>query len=133
MRLSRFSFVLVIAALSTVALGADAGAGTTQLLPQRFGGWQLAGQTRASVDPSVADPVNAEVLKEYGFSDFASATYASDDGRKLTLKAARFADASGAYGAFTFYKTPQMLVEKIPDQAASLNERVLFYRGNILV
>jgi hypothetical protein len=28
---------------------------------------------------------------------------------------------------------PQMLVEKIGDQAASLNERVLFYRGNILI
>ena len=28
---------------------------------------------------------------------------------------------------------PQMLKETIPDQGASLNERVLFYRGNILV
>ncbi len=66
-------------------------------------------------------------------TDFESATYIRDDGRKLTLKAARFADTSGAYGAFTFYKTPPMLVEKIGDQAGSLNERVLFYRGNILI
>src|SRR4029077_2114656 len=28
---------------------------------------------------------------------------------------------------------PQMLTESIPDQGSSLNERVLFYRGNILV
>src|SRR4029077_19376245 len=56
-----------------------------------------------------------------------------DDGRKVTLKAARFGDASGAYGAYTFYKTPAMLTEKIGDGAASLNERVLFYRGNVLV
>ena len=81
----------------------------------------------------VADPANAALLKEYGFTDFQSGTYIRDDGRKLTLKAARFADASGAYGAFTYYKLPQMLKETIPDQAASLNERVLFYRGNVLV
>jgi len=111
------------------AKGPPAGA----LLSTEFGGWQLASAARTSTDPAVADPVNADVLKEYGFSDFASATYTRDDGRKLTVKAARFADASGAYGAFTFYKMPQMLVEKIGDQAASLNERVLFYRGSILV
>ena len=73
------------------------------------------------------------LLKEYGFSDFESGTYLRDDGRKLSVKAARFADASGAYGAFTYYKMPQMLKETIPDQGASLNQRVLFYRGNMLV
>ena len=66
-------------------------------------------------------------------TDFESGTYTRDDGRKVALKAIRFADASGAYGAFTYYKMPQMLKESIPDQGASLNERVLFYRGNILV
>ena len=105
----------------------------TQVLPNEFAGWQISGSVQPSSDPAVADPVNADVLKEYGFKDFETATYTRDDGRKLTIKAARFDDASGAYGAFTFYKMPQMLVEKIGDQAASLNERVLFYRGNILI
>src|SRR5207248_3404123 len=73
------------------------------------------------------------LLKEYGFKDFEGGTYTRTDGRKLKIKAARFEDASGAYGAFTFYKMPQMLNERIGDQGASLNERVLFYRGNILV
>jgi len=106
---------------------------TQQLLPEQFAGWQVSGSPRLSTDPAVADPANAALIKEYGFTDFASATYARDDGRKLALKAARFADASGAYGAFTYYKAPEMLVEKIGDQAASLNQRVLFYRGNILI
>ena len=77
--------------------------------------------------------MNAALLKEYGLTDFESGTYTRDDGRKVALKAIRFADASGAYGAFTYYKLPQMLKESIPDQGSSLNERVLFYRGNILV
>jgi hypothetical protein len=102
-------------------------------LPTQFAGWQLKGQRSVSKDPAVADPTNGVVLKEYGFSDLESATYVRDDGRQLTLKAARFADATGAYGAFTFYNVPPMIAEKIGDDAASLNDRVLFYRGNILV
>jgi hypothetical protein len=103
------------------------------ILPKEFGGWHLLGSAPSSMDPRMADSVNASLLKEYGFTDIESGTYGRDDGRKLSVKVARFADASGAYGAFTYYKMPQMLNEKIGDQAASLNERVLFYRGNLLV
>jgi hypothetical protein len=106
---------------------------TTAILPQQFAGWQISGSAQTSKDPAVADSVNAALLKEYGFTDFESGTYTREDGRKLTVKAARFADASGAYGAFTYYKMPQMLKETIKDQGSSLNERVLFYRGSILV
>jgi len=103
------------------------------ILPKQFSGWQIQGAAQTSQDPAAADPANPAVLKEYGFTDFSSATYTRDDGRKLTLRAARFADASGAYGAFTYYKQPEMLNEKIGDQASSLNNRVLFYRGNVLM
>jgi hypothetical protein len=106
---------------------------TRAILPQQFAGWQISGSAQTSKDPAVADSVNAALLKEYGFSDFESGTYLRDDGRKLTIKAARFADASGAYGAFTYYKMPQMLKETIETQGSSLNERVLFYRGSVLV
>jgi hypothetical protein len=103
------------------------------ILPKGFGGWEMQGTVETSKDPAVADPANPAVLKEYGFTDVASGTYTRDDGRKLTLRAARFGDASGAYGAFTYYKQPEMLNEKIGDQGSSLNNRVLFYRGNVLV
>jgi hypothetical protein len=106
---------------------------SASIVPKEFGGWQMSGASRTSNDPAVADPVNAAVLKEYGFTSFESASYTRDDGRKLIVRAARFGDASGAYGAYTYYKTPEMLIEKVGDDAASMNERVLFYRGNILV
>ncbi len=106
---------------------------SASMLPKVFAGWEMVNPQQTSKSPESADPANASLLKEYGFTDFEGATYTRDDGRKLTIKAARFQDASGAYGAFTFYKMPQMPTEEIGDMGASLNERVLFYRGNILV
>jgi len=101
------------------------------LLPAEFSGWQKTASS-ASKDAAQADPANSDLMKEYGFTDFEQATY-THEGRKLQVHAARFADAGGAYGAFTFYKQPDMLVEKIGDQGGSLNNLILFYRGNVLV
>src|SRR3984957_12833844 len=103
------------------------------LLPQQFGGWEMQGPPQTSTDPAAADPTNAAVLKEYRFTDLASSTYTRDDGRALKIRAARFADASGAFGAYTFYLQPAMTKEQIGDQGASLGQRVLFYRGNVLI
>ena len=121
---------LLSCALPTVLSAAPRAAA---LLPQDFGGWQITKSFEKSKDPATADPVNAGLLKEYGFTDFERAVYTRDDGRKLTIKAARFEDASGAYGALTFYRTAEMEAQDIGDRGYSLNNRVLFCRGNILV
>src|SRR5690349_7200640 len=115
----------------SVAFAADKP--STHALPEQFAGWQLKGAHQASADVSNADAANGNVLKEYSFSKFESATYVRDDGRKLSIRLAQFEDATGAFGAFTFYRQPEMLDEKIGDQGASFNNRVLFYRGNNLV
>ena len=133
MQVRKFSAILVFAVLTMTAGFADEGVRATPILPQQFAGWQISAAPKTSADPAAADSLNPALLKEYGFTDLAAATYTREDGHKLTLKAARFSDASGAYGAFTYYKMPQMRTEQIGDQGASLNERVLFYRGNILV
>ncbi|HUA13943.1 MAG TPA: DUF6599 family protein [Verrucomicrobiae bacterium] len=109
-------------------------AAASALLPDTFGGWQMQGSAVTSKDPAAADAGNAAVLKEYRFTDFASATYKRDDGRTLKIRAARFDDASGAFGAYTFYLQPEMNREEIGDQGASLGtNRVLFYRGDVLI
>ena len=131
MTFPKLIFVLTVL-LTAAAFAGEAPRAAPGILPNQFAGWEIAGSPHASKDPALADPVNATLLKEYGFTDFESAVYTHDN-RKLTVKAARFADTSGAYGAFTYYKMPQMLNEKIGDQGASLNERVVFYRGSILV
>jgi len=93
----------------------------------------MKGAVSRSEDPAAADAANAPVLTEYGFQRLEKAAYTRDDGRNLTIKAAVFADASGAYGAFTYYYSDEMGQETIGGQAAFLNNRVLFYQGNVLV
>jgi len=105
----------------------------TAVLPSEFAGWQVNGTVARSDDPAAADAVNAPVLKEYGFQCLEKASYSRDDGRSLVIKAAMFGDASGAYGAFTYYNSAEMAEETIGKQAAFLNNRVLFYQGNVLV
>jgi len=105
----------------------------TPVLPGAFAGWQMKGDVARSDDPSDADATNAPVLKEYSFLRLEKAGYTRDDGRHLTIKAAVFADASGAYGAFTYYVSEDMRPETIGGEAAYLNNRVLFYQGNVLV
>jgi hypothetical protein len=130
--------VLIIVALITLALSLPAlGADRTNLLPKTFAGWTKVTPAQTSTDPSIADPTNAALLKEDGFSDLETAEYTRAD-RKITLKAARFADASGAYAAFTVYKSPDMTAVDMggkPGESAgaSLANRVLFYRQNVLV
>jgi hypothetical protein len=133
MRVRTFITILCAYLAAAVACFAAGSSNTPSILPQAFGGWHLNAPAQTNSNSESADPTNAALLKEYGFTDYAGGTYSRPDGRKLKIKAARFEDASGAYGAFTFYKMPQMLNEKIGDQGASLNERVLFYRGNILI
>ena len=138
MSLSRFVGIAALFGLLGVAFAANPPAAQTSpevppILPKAFGGWEMQGAPKTSTDPAAADPTNGAVLKEYRFTDFVSSTYVRDDGRTLKIRAARFADASGAFGAYTFYLQPEMHKESIGDQGASLQQRVLFYRGHVLV
>ena len=132
MRFCPFSIVVLLL-VCIAAMAAPPTSAPGPVLPNQFAGWQISGVATKSSDAAAADEANAAVLAEYGFQRFEKADYTRDDGRKLSVKAAVFEDASGAYGAFTYYQTPEMLEEKIGGQAASLNNRVLFFQGNVLV
>src|SRR5271167_393965 len=108
-------------------------ADTGGLLPKSFAGWAETGPARTTSDAAQADAAYPAVLKEYGFTGAETVTYTRENGRKLTIKAARFKDATDAYGAFTFYRQPAMGTERIGTKAASANQRILFFRDNVLV
>ncbi len=140
-RCLRFGFaghVAALALLCSVTLDvhafAPAGSPATQaaLLPHDFAGWQLAAVPTQTTDAASADPANAVVLKECGLSDASSGNYARDNA-KLSIKALRFPDVTGAYCAYTFYRHSGWPKEDIGRGASSDNNRVLFWTGTVVV
>jgi hypothetical protein len=129
--------ILSVSALLLVALAFSPGteaapASSPALLPDSFAGWQLANRNPSVADPAAADPAEGSLLREFGFARLESATY-EQNGRQLKLKALGFHDATGALGAFLYYRQPQMVDENVGDLSSSLNEHVLFYRANVVV
>lgn len=122
------SLIVAIIACCGIAVAADTG-----FLPNSFAGWTLTGTPQVLHDAAHADSAYPAVLQEYGFTEAETATYTRPDGRKLTIKAAQFKDATGAYGAYTFYRQPSMHSEQIGTKAASANDRTLFFRSNVLI
>jgi hypothetical protein len=102
------------------------------LLPEAFAGWVSAEAPKKVTDAAQADPANAAALKEYDFTDAALAEY-KRSGETLSLRALRFHDASGAYGAYSFYRQNGWPKEEIGAGATSNHNRVLFWVGNAVV
>lgn len=122
--------VLVLAAPLAAQLAAAAP--EPPLLPAEFAGWQKAADSHTGTEAAAVDPAYASLLKEFGLTDFEEATY-TQPGRSIQVKAARFTDASGAMGAFFFYREPRMVEEKIGTMAGSAGLHVLFLQNNIVV
>lgn len=102
------------------------------LLPDSFAGWEAAHAPRQVTDPQQADKDNAAALKEYGFQSALLGTY-KKYGETLNVRAMRFGDLSGAYGAYTYYRGSGWPKEDIGSGAASDHNRVLFWRGDVMV
>lgn len=112
--------------LPSVALAAPA-ANQQPPIPQSFAGWTQTGSTSQA-----AAPGDAPVLQEYGLAQFAAADYASGANR-VAVKAWQFKDATGAYGAFTYFRQPQMKPEKIGHDGAAAGDHYLFWDGATVV
>ncbi len=102
------------------------------LLPETLAGWEAKAPAERVQTAAALDPANAPALKEYGFTDGATCVY-KRGGETLTLDALRFQDASGAYGAYTYYRQSGWPKEQIGSGATSNKNRVLFWVGNTLV
>lgn len=102
------------------------------LLPDDFDGWETTSPSKVVTDAAQADPANAAALKEYGFNAAVQANY-KREGDTLIMRALRFDDASGAYGAYTYYRQNGWPKEDIGTGAASDNKRVLFWQGTTVV
>lgn len=97
-------------------------------LPSDFSGWHKGAPPMVNY----MGPRDPKILKEYGFSSFEQYVYQRGD-RKINLKAFRFSNATGAFGAFTYFRTPSMAKENFCDEGASDGTHVIFYCTNVLI
>ena len=102
------------------------------LLPDALDGWVAAEPPKGFADASQADPANAAALKEFDCTGGASVTY-KREGETLSVRTLRFQDASGAYGAYSFYRQNGWAKENIGAGATSNHNRVLFWKGDTVV
>jgi hypothetical protein len=102
------------------------------LLPEALSGWVAVEAPKPLTDAAQADPANAAALNEYGFVTGMAANY-KREGETLSLRALSFHDATGAYGAYSFYRQNGWPREEIGTGATSNHNRVLFWVGTTLV
>jgi len=102
------------------------------LLPDALAGWVAEAAPKALTDAAQADPANAAALNEYGYATGMAANY-KREGDTLSLRALSFHDATGAYGAYSFYRHNGWPKEEIGAGATSDHNRVLFWVGTTLV
>lgn len=101
-------------------------------LPSVFNGWVESGKPQEYTDPAAADAANAAALREYGFKRGVDATY-KRAGDTLTLRALRFDDVSGAYGAYSYFRQNGWPKAEIGAGAASDKNKVVFWKGATVV
>ncbi len=99
------------------------------VLPRSFAGWTLIPAKDA---PAAPGPADAAVLQEYGIAQREAATYGRGASTAI-VSAWRFKDATGAYGAFTYFRQPGMLAENIGHEGAAVGGHYLFWTGTTVV
>jgi hypothetical protein len=104
----------------------------TAVLPDAFDGWDASEPPKTVNDAATLDPANAAALKEYGLNFGVVANY-KREGETLAMRALRFDDESGAYGAYSYYRQNGWPKESIGTGAASDKNRVIFWRGDTVV
>ena len=102
------------------------------LLPDAFSGWVSKDKPHQIANAAELDNPNAAALKEYGCTGGMVASYKRSD-ETLDVKALSFQDASGAYGAYSFFRQNGWPKVEIGTGGASDKNHVLFWKGNTVV
>ncbi|HUS20064.1 MAG TPA: DUF6599 family protein [Terriglobales bacterium] len=102
------------------------------ILPPAFSGWQKDPNSERGTDPARAHTAEATLLKEAGLGAFERATY-TRQGRKLSLQAFRFNDATGAFAAYSALQTEPMAKEKFCNHARSSGTHIQIACADIVI
>lgn len=132
----RLRILLFIAFLFLAALPASA----QGILPDSFGGW------RGTVQPGLLPPeshgpdypapqfaqLEAAVRLEYGFEAGENCSY-TRGAEVLQANFYKMKDPSGAYGLYTYLRTPEMVRADLAEHSAVSRERLLVLIANLIL
>lgn len=102
------------------------------LLPAAFSGWKKSEGSTRGANPVQANPANAALLQETGLITFERATY-TRQGRRVDVQAFRFADATGAFAAYSALQAGPLAPEKFCEHAGSSGNRALMACTNLVL
>ena len=137
MKGKRLVFVLAFAMVLTIGGLWGAPLAAQSLLPGSVGAWSAAGASSQVPAQQIEQLANdrANIVREYGVTSGERREYANgNDKASVTLY--RMVDPSAAFGAFTFFRDPEMaLPAPVPaaSYTASKRGRALLVVGNLLV
>jgi len=100
-----------------------------QILPQSFAGWTRTGTPAISVYPMKSEQ---PIMNEYGYLSSDSDRFARNS-EALEVAAHRMKDASGAYGLYSFLRTPDMARADVTEHSSMSPGRALILVGNLVL
>jgi len=111
--------VAVLAAMTAAAAGS--------ILPASFSGW-----AQATATPFAPSGASMSAASEYGFASGEQAAYTHGRDR-LEVVLYRMNDASGAYGQYSYLRTPDMARADLGEHSAISDTRALVLEGNLVL
>jgi len=107
------------------------------ILPHSFGGWS------GTTDNYITTPIKTEeegkiaqqqsdTAREFGFVSGEEGNYARG-GESLGVRLYRMKDASGAYGLYTYLRSPEMVRADLAEHSAMTQGQVLVLIGNLVL
>jgi hypothetical protein len=106
-------------------------ASAQSILPQTFGGWSAGTTIRPTI--GFKDPISESVSHEYGIVSSEKAGYARSKDTLLEVSLLRMKDPSGAYGMYSYLRSPEMTHSDPGDHSVMSQQRALFLVGNLVL
>jgi hypothetical protein len=106
------------------------------MLPAAIPGWKTTSSvTATSASLEQIGGATALVMKEYGATAAEGTTYSrvGSNAESFHVAAFTFQDTSGAYGAYSFLRSPEMRKASYSDHSEKSSTHVLILVGNILL
>jgi hypothetical protein len=104
------------------------------ILPREFAGWNANARSSFEPNKDVAgkNPAPAPVVSEYGFYSGEQCGYVHNS-VNLTVQLYRMKDPSGAYGLYSYLRTPDLPHADLAEHSAMSRDRAVVLVGNLVL